>query len=128
MEAAGVELPKGRIRQYLERFRFAQNLQILSNPQIQVRNWYMDKLENRPTPQEGLAQATVLYFSPIVKFWDNVSIEGLVVWHFALVMAVAAIPGGYVGARIAKRLPPIYIRGVVITVGLSMSVWLFFKR
>jgi uncharacterized membrane protein YfcA len=56
------------------------------------------------------------------------ALKGLVVWHFALVMAVAAIIGGYVGARTAKRVPPIYIRGVVITIGLAVSAWLFFKR
>jgi len=54
--------------------------------------------------------------------------KGLVVWHFALVMAAAAILGGYFGARIARRLPPVYVRGFVIVVGLSVSAWLFFKR
>ncbi len=53
------------------------------------------------------------------------AIKGLVVWRLAIVMAVAAIIGGYVGARAAKRIDPRYIRGFVIVIGASVSLWLF---
>jgi uncharacterized protein len=53
--------------------------------------------------------------------------KGLVVWSLAILMAIGAIIGGYVGARTAKRVDPRYIRRFVIVVGLSVSVWLFCK-
>jgi uncharacterized membrane protein YfcA len=55
------------------------------------------------------------------------AVKGLVVWNLALVMALACILGGYAGARAAKRVPPIYIRGFVIVIGLTVSAWLFLK-
>ncbi len=55
------------------------------------------------------------------------ALKGLVVWSLAILMAIGAIIGGYVGARTAKRVDPRYIRSFVIVVGLSVSVWLFLK-
>lgn len=55
------------------------------------------------------------------------ALKGLVVWNLAILMAIGAIIGGYVGARTAKRMEPRYIRAFVIVVGLSVSVWLFVK-
>ena len=49
--------------------------------------------------------------------------EGKVVWKYALVMAVSAIIGGYVGARFARRLPAVYVRAIVITIGLSLGLY-----
>ena len=51
--------------------------------------------------------------------------KGLVVWNMAIVMAIAASVGGYVGARTARRIDPRYIRGFVIGTGLCVSLWLF---
>lgn len=53
--------------------------------------------------------------------------RGIVVWHLAILMAVGAIVGGYVGARMAKRVDQRYIRTFVIATGLFVSAWLFFK-
>ena len=53
--------------------------------------------------------------------------KGLVWWNLAILMAIGAIIGGYVGARAAKRVDQRYIRAFVIVVGLSVSVWLFVK-
>lgn len=55
------------------------------------------------------------------------AIKGLVVWQLAILMALGAITGGYVGARTAKRVDQRYIRGFVIAVGLVVSAWLFLK-
>ncbi len=55
------------------------------------------------------------------------ALKGLVVWKLAILMAIGAIIGGYVGARTAKRVDPCYIRAFVIAVGLAVSVWLYFK-
>lgn len=52
---------------------------------------------------------------------------GIVVWPQALAMAAAATLGGYLGARIAQRLPVRVLRGGVIATGLAMAA-LFFSR
>jgi uncharacterized protein len=55
-------------------------------------------------------------------------IERQVKWDFALAMAVAAIVGGYAGARIARRLPAVYVRAIVIAIGLGLSGYYFWQR
>ena len=47
----------------------------------------------------------------------------LVDWPVALVMAVGALLGGYLGAGIAKRIGPRWVRAVVIAVGLLATAW-----
>ncbi len=48
-----------------------------------------------------------------------------VYWKPTLVMMGAGIAGGYVGPLIARRLPPLTIRIVVITVGVLMTIYFF---
>jgi uncharacterized membrane protein YfcA len=50
---------------------------------------------------------------------------GVVVWKYALLMAVAAILGGYAGARAARRLKPDYVRAIVVAVGFLVAAWSF---
>ena len=52
-------------------------------------------------------------------------IEQKVVWPLAILMAVGAVIGGYGGARLAKRVNQNVVRGIVIVVGLVVSVYLF---
>lgn len=52
---------------------------------------------------------------------------GLVVWPQALVMMVAATTGGYLGARMARRLAPAVLRAGIVGIGLAMSA-IFFVR
>jgi uncharacterized membrane protein YfcA len=54
--------------------------------------------------------------------------SGLVVWPLALLMAVGAIAGGYLGARMALHIDQRALRAFVIVVGLVVSVWLFGRR
>ncbi len=42
-------------------------------------------------------------------------------------MAVAAIAGGYVGARVALRLPPTYVRWLVVAIGFTLAGYFFAK-
>jgi uncharacterized membrane protein YfcA len=49
-----------------------------------------------------------------------------VAWKPALIMAVAAIAGGYAGPRLARRMKPAAIRGLVITVGVTMTAYFFY--
>lgn len=54
-------------------------------------------------------------------------IAGIIDWHYALPMAVTALAGGYVGARLFRRLPAIYGRSTVIASGVAMTI-VFFRR
>ncbi len=53
--------------------------------------------------------------------------EGLVRWQYAAAMVVAAILGGYLGARVARRLPARYVRWIVIAIGFGLAIYYFAK-
>ena len=53
------------------------------------------------------------------------ALKGLVVWPLAGLMALGAITGGHVGARVAMRVDPRWVGRFVIAVGMIVSVWLF---
>jgi uncharacterized membrane protein YfcA len=46
------------------------------------------------------------------------ALAGVVRWPEAVLMAAASIAGGFLGAKVAQRLPPAAMRGVAIAVGL----------
>jgi uncharacterized protein len=54
-------------------------------------------------------------------------IAGKVWWPQTLVMLVAAVLGGYAGARIARRIDPTWLRIGVTAVGLAMSAAFFLR-
>lgn len=54
-------------------------------------------------------------------------IAGIIWWPQATLMAVGAIIGGYLGARIGQRVPPQHLRRFVIAVGIIMTVYFFGK-
>ena len=51
-----------------------------------------------------------------------VAFSGRVAWGTALLMAVAALLGGAIGARLAGRLPPAALRLAVVGVGVAVGV------
>ena len=53
---------------------------------------------------------------------------GIIHWRYATVMAVAAIIGGYVGARTARRLPANLVRRVVIVIAFGLVVYYFWQQ
>ena len=53
--------------------------------------------------------------------------RGLIVWPVALIMASGAILGGYLGARMAKRVNQKVLWLFIVAVGLSVSAWMFFR-
>jgi hypothetical protein len=55
-------------------------------------------------------------------------LEKVVVWKYAVAMAAAAIAGGYLGARGARRLPAAYVRAMVVTIGFCVAGYTFYKR
>ncbi len=52
---------------------------------------------------------------------------GAVEWREALLMTVAAVAGGYVGARVGRKIPKPVLRTGIIAVGLVMSAVFFLK-
>jgi uncharacterized protein len=54
--------------------------------------------------------------------------DDLVRWDFAGVMAGSAILGGYLGARVARRLPALYVRYAVIAIGFGLSAFYFIRQ
>jgi uncharacterized membrane protein YfcA len=54
--------------------------------------------------------------------------EQKVEWRYALTMAVAAIIGGYLGARVARRLDETLVRWVIILIGFGLAAHFFYKQ
>ncbi len=48
---------------------------------------------------------------------------GVVRWEFAAIMAVGGIVGGYVGARVARRMRPDYVRVIVVSIGFGVAAY-----
>lgn len=55
------------------------------------------------------------------------AVAGLIVWPSAIIMMAANILGGYIGAKIAKRLSKSVVRTIIIIVGLGMSCVFFYR-
>lgn len=54
-------------------------------------------------------------------------IAGIIVWPVALLMAVFTMLGGYVGARLARRVPSRVIRQIVLAIGAGMTAYFFVR-
>ncbi|MBK8524810.1 MAG: sulfite exporter TauE/SafE family protein [Betaproteobacteria bacterium] len=54
-------------------------------------------------------------------------IAGAVSWPHTLVMLVTATIGGYAGASLARRLPALLLRRLVVVVGAALTVIYFYK-
>ena len=55
------------------------------------------------------------------------AVAGIVAWPQAFLMMVAATIGGYVGAPVARALPAVAVRIIVIAVGATMSAVFFWR-
>lgn len=51
--------------------------------------------------------------------------DGAIVWPYALGMMLASTAGGYIGGALARKLPPVAIRTVVVLTGAAMTVAFF---
>jgi uncharacterized protein len=56
------------------------------------------------------------------------TVRGAVLWHDAVIMAVAAIAGGFAGAKLAHRLGRRFVRGAVVVIGLTMTIALLLRQ
>jgi hypothetical protein len=48
-------------------------------------------------------------------------------WLAALALAIGGIGGGIAGSWLVHRLPERVMRGFVVVVGVTLTVWLFFR-
>jgi uncharacterized protein len=55
------------------------------------------------------------------------AVAGIVAWPQAILMMLAATIGGYVGAPIARALPAVAVKVIVISVGATMSIVFFWR-
>ncbi len=56
------------------------------------------------------------------------AVEGKVVWPTAVVMAAAAVIGGYLGAHFGRRLPRALVRWTVIVIGFTLAAKYFWEQ
>jgi hypothetical protein len=49
-------------------------------------------------------------------------------WPQTVVMLVATIVGGYIGARMARKVSPGYIRAVITVVSAAITIAFFLRR
>jgi uncharacterized protein len=52
---------------------------------------------------------------------------GIIDWPDGLVMAVAAILGGYAGAAVARRMKPAHLRPVMVGLAWAMTLYFFLR-
>jgi len=55
------------------------------------------------------------------------SIAHMVDWPKALLMAVAALAGGYVGSRIARRVGRVFIRRAIVVIGFAITIVMLWR-
>lgn len=67
--------------------------------------------------------SAIVYSVTVVTF----AAAGAVSWPHTLIMLAAATLGGYWGARIARRIPALWLRRFIIAVGLILTVFYFQK-
>jgi uncharacterized membrane protein YfcA len=56
------------------------------------------------------------------------ALENKVEWQYAPAMAVSSIVGGYLGARLARRIRPALVRWFIIATGLALAAHYFHKQ
>jgi len=49
-------------------------------------------------------------------------------WDFVPGMALSAIVGGYLGARVAQRIPKYVVRWIVVAIGFGLAGYYFYKQ
>jgi uncharacterized membrane protein YfcA len=63
-------------------------------------------------------------FCAIVTF----VVTGAIEWRYCLISMVFAALGGWIGARVAKRVPGPWLRGFVVVTGLVIAAWFFWRQ
>ena len=71
-----------------------------------------------------LLLAAIINLVAVVVFIATSKVE----WKYAPAMALAAVAGGYLGARWARKLNPAMLRLIVITIGFGLTAYFFYKN
>jgi uncharacterized protein len=82
----------------------------------------LDETMARVTALKNIVSAVVGVVTVLVF-----ALIGQVDWAAVGVVAPATLVGGYVGARIARRLPGAVLRAIIVTFGLAVGGWLLYK-
>jgi uncharacterized membrane protein YfcA len=53
---------------------------------------------------------------------------GAVRWDYAVIMAIAAVAGGYAGARIGRRMRADYVRAIVVAIGFTVAIYSWMSK
>lgn len=53
------------------------------------------------------------------------AVGGVVLWKYAVMMALSSALGGYAGARVARQVPEPILRGFIILIGLTITIVFF---
>jgi uncharacterized membrane protein YfcA len=93
----------------------------------------MGLLYDRDLGQVNTIKVFVSMVTVVIAAGTFVALElarptGALVWRAVLPVSLGALAGGYVGVRIARRLPPSALRGFAACVGLAIAGWLLFRR
>ena len=80
-----------------------------------------DNLTRLNALKQAVAFATNITAAALFLF------SGQVVWSAAAVMAVGALAGGALGGKLAGRIKPATLRGVVVTAGIIISILYFIR-
>lgn len=67
--------------------------------------------------------SAIIYSVTVLTF----VIAGAVSWPYTLVMLMTATLGGYWGATIARKIPALWLRRFIITVGFTLTIFYFYK-
>ena len=53
---------------------------------------------------------------------------GKIVWPETLTILIAALAGGYIGARVARKMNPRHVRAAIITIAAAVTMSFFLKN
>ena len=82
----------------------------------------LDETLARVSARKNLLSATVGLVTVVVF-----ALVGDVDWAAVGVLAPATITGGYLGARLARRLPAPVLRAIIVTLGLGVGIYLLVR-
>lgn len=68
--------------------------------------------------------ATLSNFCAILTF----IFSGAIIWHYCVISMVFAGLGGYVGARLARRVHGETLRAIVVVTGCVVAAWFFWRQ
>ena len=55
------------------------------------------------------------------------ALSGQVRWSLAFVMMASAVAGGYLSARVAQKVGPVWARRAIVVIGISIAVYTLFR-